>query len=88
MIQVLPTNCQFAVVHWEQLFSKVNIFFKVLSEKYDDYAVVYEHLLPFIYEECHFNILQFFDVVMKAIKYPNKQKLLNYQKNGKEYYYH
>ena len=84
MIQLLPTNCQFVVRQWEQLFPEISEVYRNLSCKYDHHATIYEHLLPYVFEKCCYNVLKFSDAVMNAIKDPNKQNLLKEMKTGKK----
>ena len=86
MMKVLPTNCWFAVNQWNQKFAGIQDTFTSLSENYDDYCTIYEHLLPYIYEKCDFDILKLFDAVLSAIKDPEKQKILINLKIGKDHY--
>ena len=83
IIELLPTNCWFAVKEWAQIITEIKNVFTDLSEKFEDYCTVYDHLLPYILEKCDYNVSSLFDVVMKAIKHPDKQKKLITFRTGK-----
>ena len=86
IIELLPTNVWFAVIEWAQIITEMKNVFTSLSEKYEDYCIVYDHLLLYIYEKCDYNVLTLFDVVMKVIKHPDKQKKLITFRTGKYRY--
>ena len=86
IIELLPINCWFAVKEWAQMITEIKSVFTSLSEKYEDYCTVYDHLLPYIFEKCDYNVSTLFDLVMKAIKHPDKQKKLITFRTGKYRY--
>ena len=88
IIELLPTNCCFAVQEWAQMITEIRYVFLNLSEKYDYYCTVYDHLLPYIFEKCDYNVSTLFDVVMKAIRNPDKQKKLTTFRTSKYRYIH
>ena len=83
VIELLPSNCQSAVGEWDK---EINVIFRALSKNHDDHVSLYMHLLPYVYEKCDYNVLQFIDILMKAIKDSNKRKNLHEFKLSKEYH--
>ena len=84
VIKLLPSNCQYAVTQWKQSFSEISNVFHALSESYDDHVPLYENLLPFVFEKCSYNVLQFIDVTMKAIRDDKKRKQIHELRNGED----
>ena len=85
MIEFLPSNCQYFV---GKLDEEINILYKELSRNHDDNFSLYMHLLPYVFEKCDYNVLQFIEIVMKTIKNKNgnKMKKLQELKLSKEYH--
>ena len=65
------------------LFSEISNVFHALSESYD-HVPLYENLLPFVFEKCSYNVLQFIDVMMKAIRDDKKRKQIHELRNGED----
>ena len=86
VIKLLPSNCQYAVAQWKQSFSEIGNVFHALSESYVDHVPLYENLLPFVFEKCGYNVLQFIDVMMKAIRDDKKRKQIHELRNGEDIY--
>ena len=84
VIKLLPSNCMYAVIQWKQSFSEISNVFHALTESDVDYDLLYDNLLPFVFEKCGYNVLQFIDVMMKAITNDKKRKQIHELRNGED----
>ena len=83
LIHLLPTNCNYAVRKWSPNVSEIDSKFEELSEDFDDHIVIYEDLLPFVYEKCGYNVLDFIVILSSAIKDADKKEQLHEFKTSK-----
>ena len=84
VIEFLPTNCQFVVGKLDD--EEIKMIFIALSRSHYDHFSLYIHLLPYVYEKCDYNVLQFIEVLMKTINDNNKRKKFQEFKSSKKYH--
>lgn len=80
LIELLPTNCKYAIeiLKRNQNLAKIGSKFEVLSEKFADHETVYEHLLPYIFKKCGYNVLKLFETLECTIK--DNEKIMKFKK--------